>query len=423
MAAVPDAWYNVRADIPLEIPDDLASPDAAGEIRPQLPAALIRQELSQVRDISIPGEVMDRYLGWRPTPLRRARRLEKALGTPARIYYKYEGGNISGSHKLNSAVAQVYYYAKAGVRRLATGTGAGQWGTALAAAGSMFGVETTAFMTKSSYTTKPYRRVIMEMLGCQVTAVDGNLAAALAAALQEARASDGSTRFCTGSSEGYTLLHQTVIGLETQQQLAQQGERADILVASLGAGSNFGGLAFPFLGAARRTGEPVRAVAVEPAACPKLTRGRYAYDFSDSSHLTPLQKMYTLGSGFATPEIHAGGLRYHATSKIVSALRAAGMIEAIAYTQQDVFQSAVTFARLEGVLPAPEGAHAAHGAIREALACRDQGTARTIVFCLSGHGMYDLAAYDEFLMNRLTDVIPTDAEIEASLARLPEAVS
>lgn len=422
MAAVPDSWYNVRADIPLEIPDDLPSPDATGEIRPQVPAALIRQELSRAREISIPGEVMDRYLGWRPTPLRRAEHLEKAFDTPARIYYKYEGGNISGSHKLNSAVAQAYYYAKAGAGRLATGTGAGQWGTALAAAGSMFGLETAAFMTKSSYTTKPYRRVIMEMLGCQVTAVDGNLSAALATALQEARAGDGTTRFCTGSSESYTLLHQTLIGLEARQQLAQRGERADVVVASLGAGSNFGGLAFPFLGEARRTGEPVRAVAVEPAACPKLTRGRYAYDFSDSSRLTPLQMMYTLGSDFATPEIHAGGLRYHATSKIISALRAAGAVEAIAYTQQEVFQSAVTFARLEGILPAPEAAHAVHGAIREALVCRDEGTPRTIVFCLSGHGMYDLGAYDEFLTGRLTDVIPNDAEIEASLAGLPEVM-
>ncbi|GAB3655024.1 TrpB-like pyridoxal phosphate-dependent enzyme [Actinocorallia lasiicapitis] len=418
---VPDRWYNLRADLALDLPDDLPSPYASGGLRPQLPAALIRQELSGAREISVPGEVMDRYLAWRPTPLVRARALEQALDTPARIYYKYEGGNLSGSHKLNTAVPQAFYYAKAGAERLATGTGAGQWGTALAVAGGMFGLGTVAFMTRASHDAKPYRRVIMELLGCRVEPVEGNLAAALAAALEEARVADG-TRFATGSGEGYSLLHQTVIGQEAADQLAQLGERPDVVLASLGAGSNFGGIAFPFLGAAHRDGHTVRAVAVEPAACPKLTRGRYAYDFTDSSRRTPLQKMFTLGSEFKTPPIHAGGLRYHATAKIISALRAADLIEAVAYTQAEVFGSAVTFARLEGILPAPEAAHAVHGAVREAIACREEGRARTILFCLSGHGMYDLAAYDEFKAGRLTDVVPSDAEIERSLARLPEVV-
>ncbi|MEO3783704.1 TrpB-like pyridoxal phosphate-dependent enzyme [Actinocorallia sp. B10E7] len=420
--SVPDSWYNLLADFPLELPDDLPSPHAAGGLRPQLPAALIRQEMSRAREISIPGEVMDRYLRWRPTPLRRASALEAALDTPARIYFKYEGDNLSGSHKLNTAIPQAFYYAKAGAKRLSTGTGAGQWGTALALAGGMFGLETVAFMTRSSYDSKPYRRVIMEMLGCRVEPVEGNLADALAAALGETRNAEG-TRFATGSGEGYSLLHQTVIGQEAASQLSDLGERPDVVIASLGAGSNFGGIAFPFLGAARRSGGGVRAVAVEPAACPKLTRGRYRYDFTDASRATPLQKMFTLGSGFATPPIHAGGLRYHATAKIISALRAEGAIEAAAYTQKEVFGSAVEFARLEGVLPAPEAAHAVHGAIREAIACREEGVGRTILFCLSGHGMYDLAAYDEFQSGRLDDVVPSDEEIERSLALLPEVVA
>lgn len=414
---VPRSWYNLLGDLPLEIPPDLPSPYAPGELRPQLPAALIRQEMSRNPSIPIPEEVFRRYLAWRPTPLRRARALEEALGTPARIYYKDEGGNIAGSHKLNTAVAQAYYYAKAGAQRLATGTGAGQWGTALAAAGAMFGLATTAFMTRNSYQSKPYRRVIMEMLGCTVIPVDGNLSAAIAAALEECRS--GQTRFCTGSGEGYALLHQTVIGLEVAEQLAELGEEPDVLVASLGAGSNFAGLAFPFLTRDRRSGSPVRAIAVEPAACPKLTKGRYRYDFTDASRTTPLQKMFTLGYGFTTPDIHAGGLRYHATSKIVSALYAAKTIEAVAYSQRQVFASALEFARLEGIVPAPESAHAVHGAITEALASREDRVPRVIVFCLSGHGMYDLAAYDEYLAGTLTDAIASDEEIERSLALLP----
>jgi tryptophan synthase beta chain len=415
--AIPETWYNLRADYPLDIPDDLPSPYASRELRPQLPASLIRQEISQAREITIPGPVLDRYRAWRPTPLCRARALEQALDTPARIYYKYEGGNVSGSHKLNTAVAQAFYYAKAGARRLATGTGAGQWGTAMTAAGAMFGLETTAFMTRSSYDSKPYRRVVMEMLGGRVVPVEGNMSVALAAALEEARQSD--TRFCTGSGEGYSILHQTVIGQEALAQLAGYGDRADVVVASLGAGSNFGGLAFPFLAEGRRTGAPVRAVAVEPAACPKLTRGEYRYDFTDASRLTPMQKMYTLGHAFTTPDIHAGGLRYHATAKIISALYHERAIEATACSQTEAFGSAVQFAQLEGIVPAPEAAHAVHQAVREAVASREEGRERVIVFCLSGHGMYDLAAYDAFRSGNLADVVPSDEEIQQSLAQLP----
>ncbi|MGF7235373.1 MAG: pyridoxal-phosphate dependent enzyme, partial [Frankia sp.] len=311
-----------------------------------------------------------------------------------------------------------FYYAKAGTRRLATGTGAGQWGTAMAAAAAMFGVDFVAYMTKSSYLSKPHRRTVIEMLGGSVVPVAGNISDALAAALDEAQ-TDG-TRFCTGSGESYAILHQTVIGQEAVAQLAALDEWPDVVVASLGAGTNFGGTAFPFLGEAARDGRSVRAVAVEPASCPKLTRGRYMYDFTDASRRTPMQKMFTLGHRFATPDIHAGGLRYHATSKWVSALYAAGLIEATAYSQPDVFASAVTFARLEGIVPAPESAHAVHGAVQEALASRESGSPRVVLFCLSGHGMYDLAAYEQFLAGQLRDEPPDDEDLERSLAQVPD---
>lgn len=419
MTAIPAHWYNIRADILLDVPDDRPSPFASGMLRPQLPAKLIRQEMSRAREVPIPADVLERYAAWRPTPLHRARALERDLDTPARIYFKYEGGNISGSHKLNTAIAQAHYYAAAGATRLATGTGAGQWGTAMVAAGAMFGLETVVYMTGHSYRTKPYRRTLMEMLGGQVVPVEGNLATALAAALQACK--DSGTRFCTGSGESYSLLHQTVIGQEAAAQLQLLGEWPDVVVASLGAGSNFGGTAFPFIGAARR-GEapPVRAVAVEPSACPKLTRGQYRYDFTDSSRETPMQKMYTLGHAFATPEIHAGGLRYHGTSKLVSALYADGVIEGAAYGQPEVFAAAVRFAQLEGIVPAPESAHAVHGAVVEALRSRAEKQPRVILFCLSGHGHFDLAAYAEYAGDGLVDVVPDDAEIERSLAQIPQ---
>ena len=414
---IPSSWYNVLADIPLDVPDDRPSPFASGLLRPQLPAKLVRQEMTRAREVPIPVEVLERYASWRPTPLVRACALEHDLDTPARIYYKYEGGNISGSHKLNTAVAQAHYYARAGAKRLATGTGAGQWGTAMVAAGAMFGLETVVFMTDHSYRTKPYRRTVMEMLGGEVIPVEGNLASALAAALQECR--DPGTRFCTGSGESYSLLHQTVIGQEAISQMDAAGEQPDVIVASLGAGSNFGGIAFPFLGRARREAPAVRAVAAEPSACPKLTRGEYRYDFTDASRETPMQKMYTLGHAFATPEIHAGGLRYHGTSKLVSALYEQGVIEGAAYRQREVFGSAVRFAKLEGIVPAPESAHAVHGAVAEALRSRVDGVPRVVLFCLSGHGNFDLAAYDEYARGGLVDVVPDDAEIQRSLAQIP----
>jgi tryptophan synthase beta chain len=433
---VPDAWYNVLPDLGFELPRDLPSPNVrAARISPQVPTALVRQETSDQRWISIPGEVLDRYRRWRPTPLRRASGLEAALGTRARIYYKYEGGNLSGSHKLNTAVAQAHYYRKAGARRLAVGTGAGQWGTAVAAACEMVGLECRVYMVRSSFHAKPYRRTIMEMLGASVVPSpsrdteigrrhvasgeheDGSLSLALAEALEEA--GRPGTRFCTGSGENYSLLHQTVIGLEAAHQLEEHGEQPDVLVAGLGAGSNLGGLCLPFLSRTLRGGRRARCVSVEPAACPKLTRGRYAYDYTDSSEQTPLQKMYTLGHTFAAPAIHAGGLRYHATSKLLSALYDRGLIEAVAYQQRQVFESAVLFSRVEGVVPAPESAHAVHGAVVEARRADERGETPVIAMSLSGHGLFDMAAYGMYLEGRMEDVLISDGMIERSLAQLP----
>ncbi len=444
--AVPAAWYNLLADAGFELPPDVASGGEGPSLRPQVPLSIIRQELSTQRWIPIPEEVRARFAAWRPTPLRRAEALERALGTRARIYYKYEGGNLTGSHKLNTAVAQAYYYRAAGAKRLAVATGAGQWGTAVAAACQMFGLACQVYMVRASLLAKPHRKTMMELLGATVTASPsddtevgrrfladgadgGTLSIALAEALEETR--DPGTRFCAGSGETYALLHQTVIGLEAAAQLAaiDEGVRPDVVIAALGAGSNFGGIAFPFLrarlaarevpGARQAPGQPLRCLAAEPAACPKLTRGRYVYDHTDSSERTPLQKMYTLGYRFTPTPMHAGGLRYHGTAKIVSALYARGLIEAAAYQQREVFESAVLFAKCEGILPAPESAHAVHGAIAEAARADADGTAPRILFSLSGHGMFDLEAYRSYLCGDMPDVIIPAAEIEESLARLP----
>ncbi|WP_246367521.1 TrpB-like pyridoxal phosphate-dependent enzyme [Kibdelosporangium persicum] len=427
---LPEAWYNVLPDLDFDLPPDVGTAPGARS-RLSVPATLIRQEMSGQRWLAIPDEVLSRYRQWRPTPLRRALAFERSIGTRCRIYYKYEGGNLSGSHKLNTAVAQAFYYRRAGVRRLTAGTGAGQWGTAVAAACSMFGLGCGVYMVRSSSEAKPYRRTMMELLGATVRASpseatevgraaterDGNLSVALAEALADAE-QEGSA-FCTGSGETYSLLHQTVIGLEAQDQLAESGDTADVVVASLGGGSNFGGLTLPFLGAMARGERPVRCVSVEPEACPKLTRGQYAYDFTDASGQTPLQKMYTLGHSFSPPAMHAGGLRYHATSKLVSALRYHGMIEAVAYRQRAVFASAVRFAETEGILPAPESAHAVHGAAVEAKRADERGESACIVVGVSGHGYLDLAAYQAFHDGTMADTAPSDEQIAQSLAALP----
>jgi tryptophan synthase beta chain len=431
----PVAWYNLLADLDFELPPDVAAESSATSgLNPQVPLSLARQELSTRPWLPIPLEVQERYAQWRPTPLRRATTLERALGTRARIFYKYEGGNLTGSHKLNTAVAQAHYYRAAGARRLAVATGAGQWGTAVAAACQMFGLDCHVHMVRTSLEGKPYRRTLMELLGATVTASPsertetgrryladgergGTLSIALAEALEETR--DPGTRFCAGSGETYSLLHQTVIGLEAEQQLGELGERPDVVIAGLGAGSNFGGISFPFLRSQLTGGEPVRCLSVEPAACPKLTRGRYAYDYTDSSEQTPLQKMYTLGYRFTPPAMHAGGLRYHATAKIISALYDRGLIEAEAYQQREIFESATLFARTEGIVPAPESAHAVHGAVAEAGRADARGAAPTILFSLSGHGMFDMAAYRAYLDGEMTDELIPDEAIARSLAQLP----
>jgi tryptophan synthase beta chain len=434
MTAVPEAWYNALPDLGFELPVDLPPPRRpAGPLSFNVPLALVRQEMSRQRWLEIPGEVARRYRQWRPTPLRRAHEFERALGTRCRLYYKYEGGNLSGSHKLNTAVAQAFYYEQAGAERLAVGTGAGQWGTAVAAACAAFGMGCHVYMVRASYLAKPYRKTIMELLGATVVAspsagtevgrhvgreAAGSLSLALAEAHEEAR--KPGTHFCTGSGETYSLLHQTVIGLEARSQLEWLGEAPDVIVASLGGGSNLGGLALPFLGAMARGERAVRCVSVESTACPKLTRGRYAYDFTDGSELTPLQKMYTLGHTFAAPAMHAGGLRYHGTAKLISALYHRGMIEAVAYPQRAVLASAVAFAAAEGILPAPESAHAVHGAVVEAARADEAGRSLCILIGVSGHGWLDMAAYHAYQDGTLSDQAATDEAIAAALARLPE---
>ncbi|MEU3625187.1 TrpB-like pyridoxal-phosphate dependent enzyme [Amycolatopsis coloradensis] len=431
---VPHAWYNALPDLGLTLP-----PDVGGAPRParaeglQVPASLLRQEMSTRRWITIPEPVREHYLGWRPTPLRRAPAFERSIGTKSRIYYKYEGGNLSGSHKLNTALAQAYYYKKAGARCLTVGTGAGQWGTAMAAACSVFGLECRVYMVRSSAEAKPYRPALMRMLGAEVISSpsprteagrralaegddqSGSLAIALAEAVEDT--TEPHTHFCAGSAETYSLLHQTVIGLEAIEQLTAAGEHADVVVASLGAGSNLGGLVLPFLSDLVEGGRP-RCLSVESTACPKLTRGRYAYDYVDASG-SIMQKMFTLGSTFVPPDMHAGGLRYHGTAKLVSSLYDQGLLEARAYGQRSVFTSAAEFARCEGVLPAPESAHAVHAAAMEARRADDEGREDCVVLGLSGHGLLDLAAYDNFSSGAMVDAVADDAAIARALARLP----
>jgi tryptophan synthase beta chain len=434
---VPSNWYNIVADLPFELPPDIPPPGGADRatVKLQLPLALVRQSISRERHIPIPDEVRSLYASWRPTRLIRATRLEREIGTQSRIYYKWEGDNPSGSHKLCTALAQAYYYAKSGARRLTTGTGAGQWGTALAVACRYFGLECAVYMVAVSYHEKAHRKTIMELYGADVSpspgprtdpallaggeVEPGNMAFAVTEAMADALARDGS-QLAVGSGEAYSLLHSTVIGIEAREQLESLDDPPDVVVASLGAGSNFGGIAFPFLEGTLRGRSSVRCVSVEPAACPKLTRGVYRYDKTDGSGITALQLMYTLGHRFRTPGMHAGGLRYHACSKIVSALYHHKLVEAVAYGQHDVFRSAAAFARVEGIVPAPESAHAVHGAIEEARRADQQGTRKSILFCLSGHGLYDLAAYSDYLSGRMVSPEPTEEDLMATIRQLPE---
>jgi len=439
-AELPQEWYNILPDLPAPFPPYL-HPGTGQPITPQdlsaiFPMALIEQELSPRRWIAIPDEVRRIYQLWRPTQLHRARNLEAALKTPARIYYKDESVSHAGSHKPNTAVAQAYYNREAGIKRLATETGAGQWGSALSLACNYFGLECTVYMVKVSYYQKPYRRSLMQIWGAQVHPsptdltnagrairakdpdTSGSLGIAISEAVEDA-ASHDDTNYSLGSVLNHVMLHQTVIGLETKKQLALAGEEPDILIGCVGGGSNFAGFCFPFV-PDKLKGKDLRFLGIEPTACPTLTRGRYTYDFGDTAGLTPLIMMHTLGHGFVPSGIHAGGLRYHGDAPLLSLLVKEKVIEARAYPQNPVFDAARLFAQTEGIVPAPETAHAVKAAVDEALAAREQGKPKVIVFNFSGHGFLDLAAYDAFLEGRLEDIqLDPEAQIQKALADLP----
>jgi len=438
--AIPTHWVNIAADLPGDPPPPPLSPrtgEPAGpdDLTPIFPMGLIQQEVSAEPDIAIPDAVRDAYQLWRPTPLRRARRLEEALGTPARIYYKWEGVSPAGSHKPNTAVAQAYENAEAGVMKLVTETGAGQWGSSLAFACSLFGMECEVFMVGSSYDQKPYRRSMMQTWGATVHRSPSDLTesgranaqhptGSLGIAISEAveiAAQSPDTNYALGSVLNHVLLHQTVIGIEALAQMEMAGDRPDVVIGCVGGGSNFGGITFPFLREKLRGDRELRFVAAEPAACPTLTRGAYRYDFGDTAGLTPLMPMYTLGHDFVPPPVHAGGLRYHGDSPLVCALVKAGLVEARAYRQNETFEAAIRFARSEGIIPAPEPAHAIRAVIEEADAATEAGEERVILFNLCGHGHFDLSAYDAYLAGTLEDPEFSEDDMEAALARLPEA--
>jgi tryptophan synthase beta chain len=439
---IPQAYYNILADLPFELPPVLhpatGRPVGPDDLAPLFPMALIQQEVSRDRYIEIPEPVRDIYRLYRPTPLHRARRLERFLDTPAHIYYKYEGVSPAGSHKLNTALAQAFYNKQEGVRGLTTETGAGQWGSALAMACRFFDLECLVFMVKVSYHQKPYRRILMETFGARVIpspspetnagrkvlAEDpnspGSLGIAISEAVEAAATSGGRLKYSLGSVLNHVLLHQTVVGLEAKKQMEMAGEYPDVIIGCVGGGSNYAGLMLPFMRDKIVEGKSTRFVAVEPTAAPSLTKGVYAYDFGDTVGTTPLLKMYTLGHTFTPAPIHAGGLRYHGMAPIICALYEKGYVEAIAYPQRTVFEAAVTFARTEGIVPAPESAHAVRAAIDEALRAKAEGVRRVILFNLSGHGHFDLAAYDQYLRGELADYEYPAEEVARTLAQLPK---
>ncbi len=438
---LPTQWYNIVPDLPAPPPPVLhpATHEPVGphDLAPLFPMDLILQEVTQDRYVDIPGEVLDVYKLWRPSPLYRARRLERALGTPARIYYKYEGLSPAGSHKPNTAVPQAYYNAKAGVRRLTTETGAGQWGTALAFACALFDLECEVWQVRASYDGKPYRRAMMEVFGATVhpspsdlteagrkfLADDPECTGSLGIAISEAVEVAGSaedTGYALGSVLNHVLLHQTIIGEEALRQFAKIDETPDVIVGCTGGGSNFGGLAFPFLREKLAgTISPVLR-AVEPAACPSLTRGRYAYDYGDTAGFTPLMKMHTLGHDFIPDPIHSGGLRYHGMSPLLSHIYELGMIEAVAKKQSECFEAGIQFARTEGIVPAPEPTHALAACIEEARRCTETGEEKVILTALCGHGHFDMGAYSAFLEGKIEDLELTDERFGDALTRLPD---
>ena len=437
---IPKSWYNLAADLPVPLPPVLHpgthQPIGPGDLAPLFPMALILQEVSTEREIEIPAPVRDVYRQWRPSPLYRARRLERILDTPAHIYYKYEGVSPAGSHKTNTSVPQAFFNREAGVRRIATETGAGQWGSALAFAGALFGIEIDIYMVRCSFDQKPYRRALMQAYGARCVASPsqetaagrailaahpdhpGSLGIAISEAVEMAARRED-TKYALGSVLNHVLLHQTVIGLEAMLQFEMAGEDPDIIIGCTGGGSNFAGISFPFLGAQLRGGRKRRFIAVEPAACPSLTQGRYTYDFGDTAHLTPLTKMHTLGSTFTPPGFHAGGLRYHGMAPMISHVKELGLIEAQAYHQTACFDAGVQFARAEGIIPAPESNHAVRCAVDEALLAKKEGASRVILFNLSGHGHFDMQAYTDYHAGKLVDQNYDEADMAMALAALP----
>jgi len=422
---IPTAWFNVIPSMPNPPSPPLhpgtKQPVGPADLAPLFPMALIEQEVTTAEYVDIPGKVLDAYRMYRPTPLIRAKRLEKALKTPARLYYKYEGVSAAGSHKPNTAIAQAYFNKAEKVKRIATETGAGQWGSAMAMACGFFGLKCKVFMVKASYHQKPGRRVMMETWGARVTpspsietesgkailAGDPDSPGSLGIAISEAvetAAKDANTKYALGSVLNHVLLHQTVIGQEAKLQMEKAKDAPDVIVGCVGGGSNYAGLAYPFIPDKTKGGKNIKFLAVEPSACPTLTAGTFEYDFGDTGEMTPLVEMFTLGHKFVPPPIHAGGLRYHGDAPSLSRLVKDGVIEAVAYPQTKVFEAAIQFARTEGIIPAPESAHAVRGAIDEALACKETGEDKAILFGLSGHGLLDLTAYEDYLAGDLLDV-------------------
>jgi tryptophan synthase beta chain len=437
---IPRAWYNIAADLRTPAPPPLhpgtGQPLGPADLAPLFPMALILQEVSTEREIEIPDPVREAYQLYRPSPLHRASRLERALDTPAHIYYKYEGVSPAGSHKPNTALPQAFYNQQEGVKRLATETGAGQWGSALAFAGAVFGLDVKVYMVRASYDQKPYRRILMETYGAEVVASpspttnygrsvlartpdsDGSLGMAISEAVEDAATRDD-TKYALGSVLNHVMLHQTVIGLEAQEQMALAGEEPDVIIACAGGGSNFAGLTFPYVGRMLRGEGTYRVIAAEPEAAPSMTRGIYAYDFGDTGKMAPIVKMHTLGSEFMPEPIHAGGLRYHGMSPLVSLLKEEGLIEARSVHQRACFEVGVQFARAEGILPAPESTHAIKVVVDEALEAKASGEPRVILFNLSGHGHFDLASYERYLQGSLEDYEYPAEKVAEALAALP----
>jgi tryptophan synthase beta chain len=441
---LPTHWYNILPDMaatggppPPPLHPGTHQPIGPADLAPLFPMALIAQEVSQERFIEIPEEVREVYKLWRPSPLFRAHRLEKALGTRAHIYYKYEGVSPAGSHKPNTAVAQAYYNKLEGTRRITTETGAGQWGSALSLACQMFGIELKVYMVRVSYEQKPYRRSMIETWGAKVVpspsrdtkaglaVLDadpdspGSLGIAISEAVEDAAGRED-TKYSLGSVLNHVLMHQTVVGEEALKQMEMAGEYPDVVIGCVGGGSNYAGIAFPFMRERLLNGKQTRFVAAEPESCPTLTKGQYVYDFGDTAGMTPLAKMYTLGHTFMPPGIHAGGLRYHGMAPLISELHARGHIDAVALPQTQCFEAAVQFARSEGIIPAPESSHAIRAAIDEARAADEAGEARTILFNLSGHGHFDLAAYDAYLGGKLEDYAYPEEMVRAAMASIPK---